>query len=367
MRRIIFLGALLFSLGLQAQNIEFKEKKHDFGPIEEKGGKVTYVFKFKNSGEKPLILNGVTASCGCTTPEWTKEPVMPGKSGTIKAVFNPLNRSGQFNKSITVNSNAENGKQVLYIRGTIKKQPPKLEDYYRHRLGDLSFRSTYAAFTKIKDSEVQTRELEFVNMSGKEVKLAPKDQPPFIQIKFIPETVKPKEKGKAIVTFDGTKANMYGYNMHYVYMTQNGVADSKNRIMVSSNLKEDFSKWTGKQLKKAPHAQFESAKVQDLKGNGKRVSVNFDFGTIEAGKKVEHVFKFKNTGDSDLIIRRTKASCGCTAIAPSKKVIAPGEEGEIKAIFDSKGRSGPQSKQITVTLNDPEAPTVNLYLMGRIE
>lgn len=77
----------------------------------------------------------------------------------------------------------------------------------------------------------------------------------------------------------------------------------------------------------------------------------FDFGAIEEGEKVSHVFKFKNTGNADLVITKVEASCGCTVAKYSKKPVAPGEEGMIEVIFDTSGRQGMQHKTVTILAN----------------
>lgn len=76
-----------------------------------------------------------------------------------------------------------------------------------------------------------------------------------------------------------------------------------------------------------------------------------DFGTIIQGEKVSHIYKFKNTGKSDLIVSSVRASCGCTVPTYSKDPVKPGGEGEIEIVFDSSGRSGRQHKTITVLTN----------------
>lgn len=78
---------------------------------------------------------------------------------------------------------------------------------------------------------------------------------------------------------------------------------------------------------------------------------NYDFGEIKQGDTVEHGFKFKNTGDFDLVIENVKPSCGCTALDWPKDPIAPGDGGIIKAQFNSTGKSGKQNKYITITFN----------------
>lgn len=98
--------------------IEFAEQEHDYGTIQ-KGGDGNCEFTFTNNGNEPLILSNVKASCGCTVPTWTKEPVMPGKNGTIKVRYN-TNNVGGINKTITVTSNAvDNPRIVLKIKGQV--------------------------------------------------------------------------------------------------------------------------------------------------------------------------------------------------------------------------------------------------------
>lgn len=99
--------------------IEFTELEHNYGNIQ-KGGDGNCEFIFTNQGNEPLILSNVRASCGCTTPSWTKEPIMPGKTGTIKVRYN-TNNVGGFTKTITVTSNAvDNPRVTLKIKGKVE-------------------------------------------------------------------------------------------------------------------------------------------------------------------------------------------------------------------------------------------------------
>ena len=93
------------------------ETTHDFGKIPQ-GKPVTVEFKFTNTGKVPLVLSQVQASCGCTTPDYSKDPIAPGKVGTIKATFN-AGAVGAFNKSVTVNANVEGGATYLVLKGEV--------------------------------------------------------------------------------------------------------------------------------------------------------------------------------------------------------------------------------------------------------
>jgi hypothetical protein len=100
---------------------KFKSEVHDFGTIPE-GPAAEHVFEFKNTGKEPLIIQNASASCGCTTPEWPKEPILPGKSGKITVRYNTQGRGGQpFDKTVYISSNAVSDKEryELHIKGNV--------------------------------------------------------------------------------------------------------------------------------------------------------------------------------------------------------------------------------------------------------
>lgn len=99
--------------------IQFEEMKYDFGVIKQ-GDIVDHTFKFKNTGTAPLIISNIGVSCGCTTPDWTREPVMPGKTGTITAKFNSMGKMGMQNKVLTIESNSSAGNTMVSLVGEVK-------------------------------------------------------------------------------------------------------------------------------------------------------------------------------------------------------------------------------------------------------
>lgn len=98
--------------------ISFAKPSFNFGSIQQ-NVPATHIFSFTNTGSEPLVLSNVQPSCGCTTPDWPKEPIAPGKKGSIKATFNAA-AIGTFTKSITVMSNAKNGTTILNFTGEVK-------------------------------------------------------------------------------------------------------------------------------------------------------------------------------------------------------------------------------------------------------
>jgi hypothetical protein len=331
--------------------ITFKETEFDFGKIHEEQGKVTHVFEFTNTGGEPLILNNVRSSCGCTVADWPKKPIPPGGKGQIKAIYNASHRPGRFTKTITVNSNAENPIVVLRIKGEVIPRKKTLKDIYPQKFGVLRARSNHIAMMKIKNTETKTDSLEVINDSDQPITIGFQLVPQHLTVKAVPEKLGPHKKGHIVVTYDAKKKNDWGYVIDRMYVTINGKRITTNRLNVSANIVEDFS---NVDLKKAPKIEFDQ--------------IDYDFGEVTDGDIVTHKFTFKNTGKGDLIIRKVKSSCGCTATLVGDKVIKKGKKSYIEAKFNSRGRGGhKQYKTITVISNDPEHPQVILRLHGMVK
>ena len=102
--------------------IEFEKDVHDYGTIQQYGNGV-YEFKFKNTGNEPLTISNAKGSCGCTVPEWPREPIAPGEEGAIKVKYD-TKRVGPFGKSVTLQSNATNDPtKTIRIKGVVEKAP----------------------------------------------------------------------------------------------------------------------------------------------------------------------------------------------------------------------------------------------------
>lgn len=355
MLRLVFVSGfviLAFSAMAQKPQIVFENLEHDFGAFKESDGVQTTTFKFTNKGDVPLVLSNVRASCGCTTPKWTREPVAPNGTGEIQVSYDPRNRPGAFNKTVMVSSNAENGTTVLRITGRVDERERTLAELYPRQIGSLRVKSNHISFARIKENEVKTQELELVNDTEKPVEVGFRTVPGHITAKVEPQKIPANGKGKLIVTYNAKEANTYGFASHRIYLSLDGSNDYRASVGVSATIEEDFSSLSAEELAKAPVAKFSES--------------SYDFGEMKQGEKKDHTFNLTNEGKSELIIRNVRSSCGCTAVAPSKKVIAPGESVPIKVTFDSRGKRGRQSKSVTVITNDPKTPTSMLRISCNI-
>lgn len=130
-KNILILVVLLFSTTLiksqeskQGSEISFEKLHHDYGEIfQSDNGE--YEFKFTNTGKEPLILTDVRSSCGCTVPEWPRNPILPGQSSSVKVKYN-TNIVGPINRQVTITSNAANSPSILRISGQVKARPTEM-------------------------------------------------------------------------------------------------------------------------------------------------------------------------------------------------------------------------------------------------
>ncbi len=110
-----------FSLSAMAQKdaqIKFDKTVHNFGEFSEKNAVQECVFTFTNVGEKPLVINQAVASCGCTIPKYTKQPIQPGQKGEVKVTYNGAGKfPGHFKKTITIRTNGSPEMTRLYVEG----------------------------------------------------------------------------------------------------------------------------------------------------------------------------------------------------------------------------------------------------------
>lgn len=126
---LMFSVLLLSVVALNAQEVQKQtkeaaisapEEQFDFGTIKEADGPVTHAFTIKNVGNEPLVITRASASCGCTKPKFSTEPIAPGKSTKIEVTYNPAGRPGQFVKTVAVYSNGKEGAFILRIKGVVE-------------------------------------------------------------------------------------------------------------------------------------------------------------------------------------------------------------------------------------------------------
>ncbi len=359
MRTILLasLAAFLVTTGV-AQNkgpvISWDEASYNFGDIKESDGPVTHKFEFTNKGSEPLVVTYVKPSCGCTSSDYTKEPVMPGAKGFVSATYNPEGRPGPFSKSVSVSTNCVPEVTTIRFSGKVIEKEKTLADLHPRKIGDLNLESNHVSLLKVKNTEVRTDSTSIANLTDKPLKVTFRNVPKHISVEAVPETLQPNQKGKIVVKFDATQRSDWGFVMDKVIVAINDdTNNNKNLLSISATIEEDFSKYSPEQLANAPKLVFEET--------------SFNFGTVTEGEKVNHTFKFKNAGKQDLVIRKISTSCGCTVVDKKTEIIKAGESSAFDITFNSAGKSNRQNKSITVICNDPSNPQQILHIVGDVK
>src|SRR5450759_5407683 len=151
---LLFLSFLIPGIIVSSQiaqtKMQLSATEHDFGTFKEEAGRQTFDFMVTNTGTDPLVIQNVVASCGCTTPEWTKQPIPAGGKGKVTAIYDPKDRPGQFSKTLSVYTNTKPEVVVLVIKGEVTAHEKTVEEVFTFPVGGVRFESQQLAFHNVK-------------------------------------------------------------------------------------------------------------------------------------------------------------------------------------------------------------------------
>jgi hypothetical protein len=337
---------ICFSLfAQQAKQLQFREEMFDFGSVPENKGPVTHEFVFTNNSNRPVKILTVQASCGCTTPDWSKDVVAPGKTGYVQASFNPQGRPGFFTKSLTVTTDLEANPIILQIKGQVSSDTgEKVDDTgFTVANGNLKFKNTAFNMGKvfIKD-EFVSKEFAVINSGSKPVTFKPTVSPKYIKVDIQPLTLPAGGKGTIKVSYNGRLRNQYGFQSDNIELQTNDETNPAKPFSVYATLEDYFPQLSPEELAKAPQLTL--------------AETSLDFGRTSANTQMIREISLTNSGKKDLSIKAVQANCVCVKAVAAKALLKPGETGKITIAFDPQGRTGTQQKAVTIYTNDPRNP-----------
>jgi hypothetical protein len=333
--------------------IEFAEKQHNFGDIREDIKFATHRFMFKNVGNRDLFINTVQTSCGCTTPDWTRDTVKPGESGFVDAKYETVGRIGSFQKTITVYSNAVNFPFVhLDILGNVQKDVVQKEPEFTSP-GQITFLPPTVNFKPLFDHKSDTQTFRITNGTPYTTQFsALENLPPFCQVIGMPQTLEPNESAKVKVVLDGRKISTYGFGAFEVAVTSDNALYPYTGFYVAYERKQFFPKMTAKELAKAAKLTTDKTVI--------------DLGSAESGEIFNTQFTFTNAGKSELKLHEITPQCPCVKVDYPKNTLKPGESMVVKMRFDTGIKHGKSTQTISIISNDPAQPERNIYLVAHL-
>jgi hypothetical protein len=358
-KSVYFLAVLFSALSATAQHVkllQFREEAFDFGNVVEENGPVMHEFMFTNASGRPVKILSVQASCGCTTPDWTKAVIASGKTGFIQASYNPEGRPGYFNKTLTVTTDLDGAAIMLQIKGQVISAGDKpATTEFQSANGSWKFKTSSFNMGKIylKD-EFVAREFTFVNSGNKPVTYLDKvTAPAYIRVEVQPKTIAPGALGVVKVKYNGKIKNQYGFQSDNVEIQTDDVLTPVKSFSVYATLEDFFSTLTAEELSKSPRLTVASASV--------------DFARLKQNVPAVKEVEITNTGSKELLIKSIQGNCTCISASAVKNSLKSGESSVIQITFNPQDRKGTQTKSIMIYSNDPHNPVQRVIFTAYVE
>ncbi len=336
-------------------SISFPTKNHDFGNINEKDGNATYAFVFYNKGDSPLLILNAVASCGCTTPVYTKEPIAPGTSSSIKVTYNTLGRPSTFHKTITVYTNDPDAPNVtLIIQGNVIPKGEDPETTYPRNMQGFRLKRTMVPMLETKIGSIKTETIEVINTNNTPVNLVFAKVPKHIQLSVSNTVLQPNQTGVISIKYLAALTKDYGKREDSFYIVTNpkDKLNANNRINISANITEDFSRLSADEIDLAPVAIFSENRL--------------NFGKMNRGTSKLLTLTLSNTGKSPLHIRKIIPDYDGLKITPANLIIAPGKTIRINVSFNAGTFDGTVVQRFTIITNDPKASINRLFVTAQV-
>ena len=335
--------SLFFISAFAGATITFDKKSHDFGTINEADGDVSCEFVVTNKGDAPLLLLKVASSCGCTVPDFSKEPIRPGQTAKITVTYHTKGRPGPFTKSIRVYDNSKpNNVSMLTITGNVISERAPEDDYTIQIGGGLRIMNKTLNFFDVYPTKAnRTRTLSVYNEGDEAAELTFRNVPKHINLIVEPEVIQPKKEGKVYITYLTDKVKDWGLQKHSfdLYVKGKETKMKNNRIIVTADIWEDFSNLSNKERKIAPV----------IASSEKNVS----FG--QCNNATTKNITISNTGKSKLIIRKVMNDMpDVFKVTLKEQVIKPGASTTLEITFvPSECKMTSISHHITIISTDP--------------
>jgi len=352
---LIFLAISGVAFAQLAKPIQFREETFDFGSLKEDGGPAMHEFLFTNNSGRPIKILSVVASCGCTTPSWSKEVVAAGKTGYIQASYNPKGRPGYFNKSLTVTTDLDPTPIILQIKGQVEVQGTAASAT-GFQVSNGAWKLKTGSFNLGKvflQDEDATRDFPIINGGAKAIAYDKYVGPAYIRVEVTPKTIQPGERGNVRIVYNGKLKNQYGFHSDNVEILTDDELGPNKSFSVYATLEDNFRNIKPEDLARAPQMKLQMS--------------SFDMGRIHPNQSATREVSVVNTGKKELEIRALQGNCVCVSVSAERNKLKPGESTQVRIDFNPGDRKGNQTKAIMLYTNDPQNPVQRVTFTAFVE
>lgn len=352
-RDILLIALFTLTYGVLGAQIIFLEKSHDFGEIAEDGGKVEYLFTFRNTSDSPVVLVSAHSSCGCTKAEFSRKPVMPDSTATVKVVFDPMSYPGVFARKITLVTADGALKEPLLITGRVLPRKKSLEERYPISMCEgVRVGANAHSFGYIEHGKAKQSTFELYNGSSRSVSLAIEN--PYSELEFyLPERL---GEGEEVTINFGCllpeNSSIYGSVSYSVWLLVDGKKSQYPFIIngLAIDSREENANNRAQMI---------------------AMSENFiKFGAVKCDvAKLSREIELRNDGDRAIEIRKIEISKeGFSADIEGGSTIEAGGKRRVKVeIYPSQLPFGAVVEKLRVVSNDPKMPVMTIRVSAIVE
>lgn len=326
--------------------IKWLEKDYDFGKFHETDGPTTGTSRFVNLGPETISIFHVRPSCGCTSADYTKDPIAPGDTAVIQYTYDPVDRPGSFDKTVRVTL-SDGVNQIIKIKGTIIGTPESLAYRYPVNAGNLLLSDAFIDLGEMKKGRTPMKFLRGYSVAKDSVAPSISTDSPAISLKQDTTIIGEGDVVTFTVNFDSRIMQEYGpfeipltVNMP-VASNAGATLDPSDQtiIMLRGIILPDPYPFILEQKGKSPAIELNSTTI--------------DLGEI-GDAKFDTWFTVTNTGKSDLEILRVYSACKAFNFGELPKPVKPGKTASVKITVDPQLlNAGPQQQSVEILTNDP--------------
>ena len=304
----------------------------------------TVMFTFKNKGKASLFIEKVIPSCGCTTVDWPKEEIEPGKTGIITAVYD-AKMLGTFYKELAVYVKGTSQPVYLSMEGRVVTEMLDYTGDFPIDLGSLRINANYLEFDNVNRGDHPVAEFQVVNLERTPYRPELMHLPAYLSAQSIPEVIAGSRTGRVRLTLDSEKLGLLGLNQTRIFLSRypGDKVSETNEILVSAVLLPDFSDLTEEQLAKAPKISFSTEEL--------------GFGNLNGKNKQTQALTITNEGQEPLEIRSVQVFNQALSVSLDKRRIDPGKTTTMKVTVNSKFLQKAKNRpRVLLITNDPQHP-----------
>ena len=336
--KMLFLSILAALALVQDGNIKWDKTLHDFGDVSVTDGPLTCTYTLTNTGQEPIAIFEVVTSCGCTNVVWTKEPIQPGKTGTVSATYKNEDGPMPFDKTLTVYISGIKRPVILRLRGVVHEKKKTLSELYgAQKLGAFG----------IKNRQLKTGKVTVANLGKKPLKVTWANVSEELSLNVEPNPIPAGSTAKLTYTVRANPSK-YGRWQYTATPVLNG-QKADGSLEITTWTQENFAVLDQATRDKGPIPYFTGSTV--------------NLGTASKGAKLTAEFTCTNRGKSALHFYKADAESPALTLSGALADIAAGKKGSVRFTLDtSLLETGENVIMVSLTTNSPLRPLVNLFV-----